>query len=179
MSKPLMPLALVALLTLAACAAEDATPAADADPAAELAAAPAPPFAGEAFGESLTLTSLTPIDAILADPESYVDERVMVEGTVDAVCDQMGCWMDLVTEDGSGKLQVKVEDGVIVFPVSAVGRRARVEGTIEKVERTFEQAMEEAAHRAEEQGVPFDSTTVTGPETVYRIRGLGAVVAPA
>lgn len=132
---------------------------------------------GEAFGEPLTLTETTPVSAILDDPEAWVGERVLVEGMVVEVCEKRGCWMDIAAGGDYEKIQVKVEDGVIVFPLTARGKTARVEGTVEKLELTYEEALAAAQARAEEHGEEFDPSTVTGPETTYRIRGIGAVIA--
>jgi hypothetical protein len=133
-----------------------------------------PRFEGEPYGEPLTLTQITPMSDILAEPRSYVGKRVLVEGTVVAVCEQKGCWMDL--ESGADQIQVKVEDDVIVFPVSARGSTALVEGIVEERELTSEQAFAAAAHRAEEMREPFDSTAVYPATTVYRIQGTGALI---
>ena len=53
---------------------------------------------------------------------------------------------------------------------------ARAEGIVEKLEYTEEEALERARHQAEEHGTEFDPSTVTGPETVYQIKGIGAVM---
>jgi hypothetical protein len=135
----------------------------------------APRLEGEPYGEPLTLTEVTDIATILASPSDYVGRRVLVEGEIVAVCEQKGCWMDLETADDA-MIQVKVEDDVIVFPVSARGKTALVEGIVEERELTSEQAFAAAAHRAEEQGEPFDSTAVFPPATVYRIQGTGALI---
>ncbi len=134
-------------------------------------------FTGTTYGEPLTLTELTPVSAILADPTSWIGKRVLVQGMVVAVCEQKGCWMDIASDKEFEKIQVKVDDGVIVFPLTAKGKQALVEGVVEQLELTYEQALEEARHKAEEHGTVFDSTSVTGPQTIYRIRGKGAVVA--
>lgn len=152
------------IVALAACQSEP--------PATE-----AGPFDGTPYGEAITLTTLTHVAVILERPDDFVGERVLVEGTVADVCDHMGCWMDIMGEDEGQKIQVKVDDGVIVFPQSATGQRARVEGVVEKIERTEEEAMEAARHRAEERGLEFDPATVAGPETVYRIKATGALIA--
>jgi hypothetical protein len=163
------------ILALAACqAAPDAEIQADAEPAAEVMAGE---FDGVAYGEPLTLTTLTPVSAILDRPDDYVGELVMVEGVVTDVCDAMGCWMMIAAEGDGEALQVKVDDGVIVFPQEATGQRARVEGVVEKIERTEEEAVAAARHRAEERGLEFDPSTVTGPETIYRVKVHGAVIA--
>jgi hypothetical protein len=133
-------------------------------------------FDGTPYGEAITLSTLTHIAAILATPDAFVGERVLIQGVVADVCDHMGCWMDILGEAAGQKIQVKVDDGVIVFPQDATGHRARVEGVVEKVERTEAEALAAAQHRAEERGLEFDPGTVTGPETIYRIRALGALI---
>ena len=77
--------------------------------------ADASPFAGEPYGEALTLTELTPISAIHDAPEDFVGERVLVEGQVVAVCESRGCWIDVESDREYEKIQIKVDDGVIVF----------------------------------------------------------------
>ncbi|MHB1192796.1 MAG: DUF4920 domain-containing protein [Longimicrobiales bacterium] len=178
------PTSLAALLVLAAC-----QPAGDAEeqPAAEAAAETAPAAAAQAFdvssftgttyGEPLTLTELTPVSAILADPLAYIGKPVLVRGMVVAVCEEKGCWMDIASDKEFEKIQVKVDDGVIVFPLTAKGKQALVEGVVEQLELTYEQALAEAKRKAAEHGEAFDSTSVTGPQTIFRIRGKGAVVA--
>jgi hypothetical protein len=66
---------------------------------------------------------------------------------------------------------------VIVFPMSARGRRAVVEGVMEKIQLTEEEAREQARAHAEEMGEEFDPASVTGPQTIYQLKGLGAVIA--
>lgn len=147
-------------------------PSASAAEGAAITAAPG----GELFGESLTLTEVTPVSTILDDPDAWVGRRVLVEGMVVAVCEKRGCWMDIASDREFEKIQIKVDDGVIVFPLSAKGKRATVEGVVERLELTAEEALEEARRKAEEHGETFDPASVTGPQTVFRIRGLGAVV---
>jgi hypothetical protein len=131
------------------------------------------------YGEALTLTETTSISAILADPEAYVDEHVRVEGTVVGVCEMRGCWIALAGENDGEQIRFKVEDGVIVFPMTAMGLHARAEGIVEKIELTLEEAIEQARHHAEESGEEFDPSTVTVPEVSYQIRGLGAEIEDA
>ena len=136
----------------------------------------APETPGTLYGEPLTLTEVTPVSAILDAPDAYLGERVLVEGTVVQVCEMRGCWMDVASDREFEKIQIKVDDGVIVFPMTAKGKSALVEGVVEVLELTYEEAVEAARHRAEEHGEEFDPSTVTGPETTYRIRGHGAVI---
>ncbi len=133
-----------------------------------------PPFTQ--YGEALTLTETTLVSTVLADPDAYVGQHLRVEGTVRGVCENMGCWITVGGESEQEQLRVKVEDGVIVFPQTAMGCHARVEGVMEKLELTLEQALARAEHHAEEQGLEFDPASVTGPEVIYQLRGLGAEI---
>ena len=160
-------------LTVAACQNAPADDVAQEAPSTDVAA-----FEGTTYGEPLTLTEVTPVSAILDDPEQYLGERVLVEGMIVAVCEMKGCWMDIASDREFEKIQVKVDDGVIVFPLTARGKQALVEGTVEVLELSHEQALEQAQHHAEERGEAFDPSTVPeGPQTIYQIRGIGAVVA--
>jgi hypothetical protein len=164
----------LALLLLACQAAPEQAATADAAPAQET---PEPVkavlFEGTALGKPLTLEYLTPVSDILARPDEFMGRRVLVEGVVAAVCQKQGCWMDVLGGEGGDTIQIKVDDGVIVFPKDAAGKRVLAEGTVEKLELTAEQALEAGKHKAEESGTTFDPASVTGPVTSYRIRGLG------
>lgn len=128
------------------------------------------------LGGEITLTEKTNISDILADPDSYMDQTVLVEGEILNVCPKMGCWMELKSDDGDGMIKVKVKDGDIVFPVEAKGETAVVEGTVYKIELSQEDAIGYYEHIAEETGEEFDPSTITGPMTIYQIKGLGAVI---
>jgi len=165
--------AVLVALSLAAC--QNAQPE---DAPAETTQAEAAVFEGTEYGEALTLREVTPVSAILDDPEHYLGERVLVEGMIVAVCESKGCWMDIASDREFEKIQIKVDDGVIVFPLSERGKQALVEGIVEELQLTEEQAIEQAQHHAEEMGEEFDPSSVpAGPQTIYRIRGIGAVVA--
>jgi hypothetical protein len=135
-------------------------------------------FEGTTYGEALTLSEITPVSAIVDSPDQYLGERVLVKGMIVEVCEMRGCWMDIASDREFEKIQIKVEDGVIVFPLDARGHEALVEGIVEELQLTEEEAVAQAQHRAEEQGEEFDPSSVPpGPQTIYRIRGVGAVVA--
>ncbi|HEY7751481.1 MAG TPA: DUF4920 domain-containing protein [Ignavibacteriaceae bacterium] len=132
----------------------------------------------ENLGEEITLSEKTNISEILANPESYLDKVVLVEGEVLEVCPKMGCWMELKSDAENQKIKIKVKDGDIVFPMEAVGSNAVVEGKVYKIEMTQEEAVGYMEHLAEEKGVEFDPSTVTGPMTIYQIKGNGAKIYP-
>jgi hypothetical protein len=128
------------------------------------------------LGESLTLKVATPVSELNKHPEKYLGQRVQVEGLVINVCATRGCWMDISSDLPFEKIQIKVVDGEIVFPMEAKGKMARVEGIAEELKLTKEQALRMGKHRAEEQGTSFDPSSITGPVSYYRIQGLGAEI---
>ena len=92
------------------------------------------------------------------------------------VCAKRGCWMDLASDKPFEKIQIKVLDGVIVFPMSARGKEALVEGVVEALEFSKQDAISWLRHKAEEQGESFDPNSVTEGMTVYRIKAQGAEI---
>ncbi len=128
------------------------------------------------LGAGLTLNEKTKISDILTDPDSYLNQNVLVEGEILNVCPMMGCWMELKSDNGEGMIKIKVKDGDIVFPVEAVGGYALVEGTVYKIDLTQEEAVDYFEHLAEESGEDFDPSVITGPMTIYQIKGLGAEI---
>jgi hypothetical protein len=124
--------------------------------------------AEEKFGAGVTLKDATPIAKLFEVPASYVGKTVRVEGTVSAVCEEMGCWMEL-KDDASGQtIQLKVDDGVIVFPLAAKGKKATGEGVFEAISATDPHAME-AAKKDDPQHKAMAAMK-------YRIKATGAVV---
>ncbi len=130
----------------------------------------------ENFGKEISLKEKTNISKIFETPEEFVGKTVLVEGEVLDVCAMAGCWMELKSDAENQKVKIKVKDGDIVFPVEAKGKSALVEGTVYKIELTKEEAVEYYEHVAAEQGTEFDAASVTGPITLYQIKGIGAVI---
>jgi hypothetical protein len=135
---------------------------------------------GESYGKGVTLTETTSIREILARPDDFVGKTVRIEGPVLDVCPMKGCWMELAAPKGDGgpaSLRVKVEDGVITFPVTAKGKLAIAEGTVEAIPMSREQYVGWLAHLAEERGEKFDPSTVgEGPFRILQLKGTGARV---
>ena len=128
----------------------------------------------ERYGKGLTLREPTPVATILGAPEQYVGKTVQVRGKVTEVCTMMGCWMQVV--DQKDGMRIKVNDGEMVFPRTAVGKTATAEGVLKKLVLSKEQAVARARHEAEEQGRKFDPASVKGGLVIYQVQGTGAVV---
>jgi len=132
-------------------------------------------FSQEKYGSELSLEEKTAISEIKTNPEEYLGKTVLVEGKIAAVCQNMGCWMEIVDEEGE-KIRVKVKDGEIIFPKDGAGKTALVEGEVYKIEMDEEEARDFYEHMAEESNQEFDPSTITGPVTIYQIKGKGAVI---
>lgn len=134
-------------------------------------------LAGEStFGKGVTLKETTRISDLYSAPDKFVGKEVRVEGTITDVCSKRGCWMQIASDKEFQTLRFKVEDGVIVIPMEAKGKKAVAQGKLAKSELSKEQALEQAKHFAEENGKPFDPKSVTGPQTVLTLHGTGAVI---
>jgi|ERR1017187_1647116 hypothetical protein len=128
------------------------------------------------YGKKITLKEKTKISSILQTPDKFVGKKVLVGGTILAVCDKRGCWMELASDKESQKIKIKVKDGEIVFPLTGIGKTALVEGEVQKISMTKEDLIKQGKHEAEEQKTKFDPNSVKGPITYYQIKGLGAVI---
>ena len=131
---------------------------------------------GKIYGKGISLKDTTKISDILAKADENIGKTFLVEGRIVDVCKKRGCWMELASDKEFESIRVKVNDGEIVFPLSAKGKLAKVEGVLEKLELTKEQTIMWKKHQAEEQGEAFDSTCVYEATSIYRLKGIGAVI---
>jgi hypothetical protein len=123
----------------------------------------------ETYGAAPTVRDATPIAQLLATPADFQGKTVRVEGVVTGVCTMMGCWMALAPSDApkGPAILIKVDDGVIVFPANARGKRATAQGVVERVGTTTEG--QEAAREHAEQAK-------TGSAATWQVKATGAIV---
>ncbi len=143
------------------------------------------------YGKDLTLKETTKISAIYAAPESFNGKRVKVQGPIVKVCEMKGCWIELGSDKEFQTMRFKVDDGVIVFPMTAKGLTATVEGVVtvetlsveEQIARAKEMEKEMGQEMGKEMGKdmkkPFDPKSVKGPKTVVMIKGEAAEIQDA
>ncbi len=127
------------------------------------------------LGKPLTQKQPVAIADLLDHPGDYTGKTVQVEGKITAVCQMMGCWLDLADADGR-RVHISVEDGDIVFPKDSPGKTAVAEGTFSKQELTREQAVAKAEEEAKDSGRKFDPASIKSGVTLYQIQGTGAVI---
>ncbi|HSN55589.1 MAG TPA: DUF4920 domain-containing protein [Candidatus Sulfomarinibacteraceae bacterium] len=114
-----------------------------------------PAAAGEAerYGEGVSIEEAVPVSALLSSPDDYLGKKVRVDGVITGVCQKRGCWMQVTDPETGNGVRIKVEDGVIVFPYTAMGKKASAEGVFEAIALTPEQVEARAqAQKAAEAG---------------------------
>jgi hypothetical protein len=128
------------------------------------------------YGKDLTLKETTKISAIYAQPDAFAGKKVKVQGPIVAVCEMKGCWIELGSDKEFQSMRFKVDDGVIVFPMTAKGLTATVEGVVTVETLSVEQQLAQGKEMEKEMKKPFDPKAVKGPKTVVMIKGEAAEV---
>ncbi len=134
---------------------------------------------GTVYGKPLTDVPTVAVSELIDNIDNYAGKQVRVEGMITDVCAKRGCWMKVAGDREFETVTFKVQDGVIVFPMSDRGRHAVADGVARKVEMNLEKTKKFLAHKAEESGKEFDPATVTEPLSMVRLDGIGAVVSDA
>lgn len=104
---------------------------------------------GMQVGEPVVAQEVHRLADVQADPETYFNKTLLVEAEVVAVCQKMGCWIQI--QDGAEKAMVRWEAGCggkYEFPKDAAGERIVIQGSFYPKEIS----PEDAAHLAEEAG---------------------------
>jgi hypothetical protein len=135
----------------------------------------APAFA-KTYGKGVHVTETTAVSAILDNPDNYIGKTVKIEGLIVEVCSKRGCWIYVAGDRPQEKIQVKVTDGEIIFPMSATGRVGTIEGTVDEVTMSKDEMVKYQKHLAEEKGKPFDPASVEEGKRFIRLIGLGAEI---
>jgi hypothetical protein len=83
---------------------------------------------------------------VLANPDKYTVDPVIVDGVIEKSCTRKGCWMQLTPTAGKDGVRVTFKDYGFFIPLDAKGMKARAEGVA--VVKTL--SKEEADHLAGE-----------------------------
>lgn len=111
-----------------------------------------PTFAGDAteYGNGVTLDHAVDVETLIGSPDDYLGKTVRVDGVITGVCKKRGCWMQVTNPDTGNGVRIKVDDGVIVFPYEAMGKKATAEGVFEAISLSPEQVKARAEQQAAE-----------------------------
>ncbi len=100
-----------------------------APPADEPAPALAPaPSETQRFGAPIGKASPVALADVAKSAKSFKGKSIVTTGTVAAVCQERGCWMEI--KDEGGDANVRMHGHAFFLPKSASGKKARVEGTV-------------------------------------------------
>lgn len=144
-------LVIAAMAGVAACdtgtttkAAPDPTPAAPPKAEAPKAEAPKADEGVLRLGSAIeTSAAAVALSDVAKTPNAYVGKTFTTTGTVTAVCQHMGCWMEI--KDDASAAHIKMAGHAFFVPKTASGRKARVLATLVKAD-TPEAACEGAGH---------------------------------
>jgi hypothetical protein len=98
-------------------------------------------------GEKIGDSPVVALSEIMKDPEKYKDKKIIIEGTVDAVCQKKGCWMEVIPEPDEPGVRVTFKDYGFFVPKDAKGMKVHAEGKIK-----FTTLSKEDADHLEEEG---------------------------
>lgn len=103
----------------------------------------AKPSTTRKFGGPITAGAVA-LTEIAKNPAGFAGKDVATSGTVIAVCQSQGCWMEL--QDDSGQAHVKMAGHAFGVPRDAKGHKARVQGKLIKGDPE-EECKQEAAQQ--------------------------------
>lgn len=130
---------------------------------------------GEKYGKEISLSEKSTIEEILANPEKFEGNKVLVEGEISGVCEKMGCWIELT--DGENILKFKVKDGEIVFPSEVLGKTAIAEGIVYALETETNTSCSEVHNSKETKSEKEEGCCSNKKVTkVYQLKGLGVKI---
>jgi Domain of unknown function (DUF4920) len=134
-------LALLSTVALAACG-KAPDPEATKEPAntglgakveAQAAAKELAPLSEKKFGTGITEKTNTSLNDLMKEPGKFTEKTVRTEGVVSAVCQSMGCWMEI--KDTAGQAHIKMAGHSFFIPKAASGHRAVVQGKVLNAEK--------------------------------------------
>ena len=121
---------------------------------------------GERIGEPVEAGEIVHFAVVDANPERFFHQTLLVEATVNAVCQKKGCWMQVIDEEATAR--VRWESGCggrYTFPMDARGRRVVIQGSFyptelseEDLEHIIEEA--EASYIPKKRGYEFNASAV-------------------
>lgn len=122
------------------------------------------------FGEPFTDAKAVVLKDVIANVDKYLGKAVKVEGKVEGVCQERGCW--LVVRDGKSEMRVTFKDYSFFVPKDSAGKKVTLEGLV--VKKTISE--DHARHYAEESGGKVDPSTIKGPQEVITMVATGVSI---
>lgn len=80
------------------------------------------------YGKEIKLKKITPLKNIYQTPGKYKGRNVLIEGTVESVCQTRGSLMEV--SNGPYKIRVEFEDHSIFVPYDSKGKKVKIQGKV-------------------------------------------------
>jgi hypothetical protein len=109
------------------------------------------------YGEGVREGDAIPAATLLATPERYDGQTLVVEGVVTEVCPKKGCWMTM--HEGGQTMRITFKDYGFFVPLDCAGSIARIEGVF----AIREVPEGEAKHYLEDAGRHEEAAKIEGP----------------
>lgn len=114
------------------------------------------------YGGKIQLTNKQSLNEIIAQAKAgELKKPILVEATVEKVCEASGCWMTL--KGANDSVRITFKDYGFFVPVELVGKKVLVEGEA----KVHKMSLKETKHYVKDAG--GDPSQVTEPKTEVRI----------
>ncbi|HFA50651.1 MAG TPA: DUF4920 domain-containing protein [Bacteroidetes bacterium] len=129
----------------------------------------------QSFGKLITPDNAIPYAEMVAKMENAESMNVKVKGTVQAVCQAKGCWMNINDAQASNETFVQFEDYGFFMPKDISGREVILEGKVYKEETPVDQLR----HFAEDEGKSKEEIeAITEPVEEMKFMATGVLLMP-
>ncbi len=121
---------------------------------------------GQQIGEEVRPQKIVAFATVDASPEDYFNKTLLVEATVNAVCQTAGCWMQINDEGATARVRWETGcGGKYAFPKDAAGQRIVIQGSFyptELSDEDLEHLKEEAGpnYIPKKKGYEFNASAV-------------------
>jgi hypothetical protein len=121
------------------------------------------------FGDKITADGAQPITELRSMMGDKKELTTKLSGTIEAVCQKKGCWMDL--KNGEESIRITFKDYGFFMPIDAAGKEAIIEG-VAKVEETSVGDLKEYAKDAGKSETEIASIKEPKQELVFEANGV-------
>ena len=112
------------------------------------------------YGNTLSKTEIIEVGHLLPNSDTYRDIGLVVSGSIIEVRPMEGYWVQIQDATSQEMIGVKVTDGEIIFPLSALRNKIIAEGDFIKLELSEKQAKNWKHHLALELGTELGTSDI-------------------
>jgi len=132
---------------------------------------------GQYFGEKISDEGVIDFNQLLDKMDKTEEVEAVVSGKVESVCQAKGCWMNIVSPDGSRseEMFVKFKDYGFFMPLDISGKEVVMRGKAYKEETS----VDELRHYAEDEGKSAEEIAlITEPIVELKFMADGVILKP-